>query len=170
MTNGAGATYLASNNIAIGSASLVANTTGYQNVSVGTNSLTTNTTGNLNTATGGNAAYFNLSGSSNSAFGNTALYNNSTGSNNIALGSAAGKYELGSLAFYINAIDRTDTAGDKAKSIIYGVMHATAASQTLKFNALLTIGVAIPAFVASDKYLIVDSNGNIHVSALGPLS
>lgn len=27
-----------------------------------------------------------------------------------------------------------------------------------------------PAFVASDRYLVVDSNGNVHVSALGPAS
>jgi hypothetical protein len=27
-----------------------------------------------------------------------------------------------------------------------------------------------PAFVAADKYLVIDANGNIHVSALGPAS
>lgn len=32
-----------------------------------------------------------------------------------------------------------------------------------------TIGTS-PAFVSGDKYLVVDTNGNIHVSALGPAS
>jgi len=50
------------------------------------------------------------------------------------VGYFAGNYETGSDAFYVNNQDRTNTSGDKTKSIIYGVMHATALSQAITFN------------------------------------
>lgn len=45
----------------------------------------------------------------------------------------------------------------------------------VKFGSTLEVGGAIKldtlgAFAASDKYLIVDSSGNVHVSSLGPVS
>jgi hypothetical protein len=187
MTNGAGATDLASNNVAVGSGAFLGNTTGYRNVAIGDTALGSNTTGLLNTAVGYTALYGNTDGFGNSAIGGAALignttgdYNvgvgtyallsNSTGNNNVAIGYFAGAYETGSSAFYVDNQNRTNTAGDKAGALLYGTFNATAANQTLQINAKVTIGVTIPAFVASDKYLVVDSSGNVHVSATGPAS
>jgi len=39
----------------------------------------------------------------------------------------------------------------------------------VKISGSLQIGTR-PAFVAGDKYLVVDANGNVHVSSLGPAS
>jgi hypothetical protein len=56
-------------------------------------------------------------------------------SGNVALGYFAGCYEQGSNAFYVDNQNRTNTAGDKAGALMYGVFNATAASQTLTINA-----------------------------------
>ena len=47
----------------------------------------------------------------------------------------AGRYELGSNAFYVDNQNRTNTAGDKAGALLYGTFNETAASQTLTINA-----------------------------------
>jgi hypothetical protein len=142
-------------NTGIGYNSLTAITTGNGNSSLGCNNLRYATVANNNCAIGcqscekltsgaeNNAiGYFTLNalltGSNNTAIGSRAL-KNTTGSNNVALGSRAGSYETGSNAFYVDNQDRTDTAGDKAKAILYGVMAAAAANQDLTVNANLFI-------------------------------
>ena len=60
------------------------------------------------------------------------------GTNTIALGANANKYgTTQSNELFVNSIDRTNRAGDIAKSIIYGVQNATAASQTVTLNAVV---------------------------------
>jgi hypothetical protein len=102
-------------------AALSANTTGSNNISVGYQNLGKETTGNYNTSVG-NAGLFNIVAQSNCN----------------SFGYAAGKYETGSNALYIDAFDRTNTAGDKAGAIVYGVMSSTPASQTLVTNSAFT--------------------------------
>jgi hypothetical protein len=112
----------ASDNTAVGSTALQSNTTGSANVAVGFQALTANTTGGSNTAVGRHA-----------------LITNSTGTNLTALGNHAGAYETGSNALYIDAIDRTNTAGDKAGALLYGTFNSTPSSQTLTINGQVTL-------------------------------
>ena len=142
-------------NVAIGINALTTATTannqtavGYQalrlstasdNTAVGSTALQTNSTGSGNTAMGFQALTANTTGGSNTAIGRHALITNSTGSNITALGNHAGAYETGSNALYIDAIDRTNTAGDKAGALLYGTFSATPSSQTLTINGAVTI-------------------------------
>jgi hypothetical protein len=122
----------------IGSHSGEANVGEYNTV-VGGRALFYATTGNYNTIVGADAALQKASGSTNTGIGYRVLDNTGTGSGNIAIGAYAGLYETGSNAFYVNNQDRTNTAGDKASSLMYGTFNATASSQTLTINAATTI-------------------------------
>lgn len=150
-------------NTAVGASAMLANTSGTNNVAVGFNALATattvsnntcigtsslnKTTGGSNTATGFSSLYENTTGTDNTAIGVYSLRNSSTGTGNIAVGYSAGMYETGSNAFYVDNQDRTNTAGDKAKAILYGVMAAAAANQKLTVNGLFKLGVIPPAYV-----------------------
>lgn len=120
-------------NAALGYAALNASTSDF-NTGCGGFSLYANT-GTLNTSVGYFSLRFNTSGNRLTAIGCSALLNNVSGSGNVGLGYFAGAYELGSNAFYVDNQDRTNTAGDKAKALLYGTFNATAASQTLAINA-----------------------------------
>ncbi len=60
-------------------------------------------------------------------------------------------------------IDAKTTSGVMAVLSVAGADTATVKANKLQITGL-------PAFVASDKYVVVDSSGNFHVSALGPAS
>lgn len=158
-------------NTAIGSASLL-NNTGSANTATGYNSLGSNTSGGNGSAFGQNALAANTTGTDNSAFGvsclptiTTGLKNsafgelcfasNVSGSNNIGFGYTAGRYEMGSNSLYVNSIDRVNTAGDKALSIIYGVQGATPSVQTLQFNS----SVGINSTIGTGTGLVVNGFG-----------
>ncbi|MCK9371530.1 hypothetical protein M0R04_16575 [Candidatus Dojkabacteria bacterium] len=102
-------------------------------------SLTKLTSGDSNVALGYASLYNNTSGLKNIAVGRSALNDNISGSSNVALGYYAGKYELGSNSLYIDNKDRTNTAGDKANSLLYGLFSDTAANQNLTVNAHLNV-------------------------------
>jgi hypothetical protein len=78
-----------SNNTAIGSKALYANTTGHYNTATGFQALTTNESGYNNTATGVQSLWNNSTGYNNTAMGNSALSNNSAGNGNTAVGTVA---------------------------------------------------------------------------------
>jgi len=63
---------------------------------------------------------------------------NATGVGQVCVGYYSGAYATASDEFYLNNQNRTDTAGDKAKSLMYGTFNATASSQTLAINAALS--------------------------------
>lgn len=65
------------------------------------------------------------------------------GANGIKVGYLAGDYDTAAGTLYIDAFDRTNIAGGKVGSLIYGVMSATVASQTITFNAATTINNSI---------------------------
>jgi hypothetical protein len=130
----------ASYNTGLGYSALSASK-GTANTGIGSQSLKNIIAGTNSTAVGANALYTVISGGTNTAVGSSALYT-TTGSGNVALGYFAGKYETGSNAFYIDNQNRTNTAGDKSKALLYGTFNATASSQTLAINAgtVTTIG------------------------------
>jgi hypothetical protein len=132
-------------NTAIGHEAMLLNTTGNANTANGYQTLTSNTTGNYNTASGLNALYHNTTGGSNTASGYRALYSNSIGGNNVGTGYYSGTYELGSNSYYVNNIDQSTTANDKAYSLLYGQFSGTALSltgQQLTVNGALNVNGA----------------------------
>jgi hypothetical protein len=137
-------------NVGVGYQTLLANLVGEYNFAGGYQALKTNTNGVENTAVGALALYANSGGDYNTAVGLSALGTQVSGNGNVALGYYAGNYETGSNAFYINNQDRTNTAGDKASSLMYGTFNATASSQTLVINAAVTV---------SNSVLINNSSG-----------
>jgi hypothetical protein len=95
---------------------LYSNTTGYQNTANGVNALVSNTTGNYNTANGMNA-----------------LVNN-TASGDVGLGYSAGRYTTSTgNEFFVNNIDQSTYANDKAYSLLYGNFAGSAATTTGQF-------------------------------------
>ena len=149
-------------NIAIGRALAGPNTGGGSNYGLGLGALNAMNTGLLNLGLGYRALYLNADGAFNVAVGATALNSNvhgnynvavgvgasnaALGDRNVALGFDAGGYETGSDSFYVDNQDRTNTAGDKAKALLYGTFNATASSQTLVTNSAFTAtyGLNIP--------------------------
>ena len=130
--------------VGIGDRTLQVNTTGEQNTAIGSAVLMSNTTGSQNTAIGKSVLLLNTTGSKNTAIGASALFSNSTGSSNVVLGSYAGYYETGSNSFYVNNIKQSNTANDKAYSLLYGTFSGTAGSltgQKLTVNALFNINL-----------------------------
>ena len=116
----------ASNSVGVGPGGVLGSaTTGIQNVAIGYGTLGSLTQGSLTVAVG-----YNSGASLTTAGGG------------VFLGPWAGTYETAADAFYVNNQDRNNTAGDKAKSLLYGTFNATAASQTLAINAgtITTIG------------------------------
>jgi hypothetical protein len=101
------------------SASSVNNVNAY-NVGVGYQSLNKITT---STAT------------NNTAVGRDALYTQTTVANNIGLGAYSGKYETEGNKLFIDSLNRATEAAGRTNSIIYGVMNATPASQSLYLNS-----------------------------------
>lgn len=130
-------------NVGVGYQTLLANLVGEYNFAGGYQALKTNNGGLENTAVGALALYANSSGNYNVAVGLSALGTQISGSRNVALGYYSGNYETGSNAFYINNQDRTNTAGDKALSLLYGTFNTTAATQTLAINATLAVSEII---------------------------
>ena len=143
------------NNTAIGNAAMYGCLTGADNVAVGYNALKNNTNGNFNTAIGMQSQENATSGSGNVSIGFQSLSATSTASQSVAIGQYAGKYATAGNEFYINNQDRTNTAGDKSLSLMYGVMAATAAAQSLAINAvlapLITTVAGLPAAAAGNK-------------------
>jgi len=130
-------------NVGVGYQTLLANLVGEYNFAGGYQALKTNTNGVENTAVGALALYANSGGDYNTAVGLSALGSQINGNGNVALGYYAGNYETGSNAFYINNQDRTNTAGDKASSLMYGTFNATAVNQTLTINAAVTVSNSV---------------------------
>jgi hypothetical protein len=137
--------------VAIGFRALF-NNTDYGNVALGNTASFGNINGAFNTAIG-TAAAFTQNGYYNVYLGYTcaqgvgasdANYNTMLGafagqylstSNNVFIGYKAGSYSLDASSFYVDAFDRTNTAGDKAGALFYGGFHATPSSQFLYINA-----------------------------------
>jgi len=130
-----------SDNNFIGNTAGFSNTEGVNNNFFGYYAGSLNTLGDFNNFFGSYASASNTTGDYNISLGYYAGYTNSTGSSNVFLGANAGRYETGSNSLYIDNQDRTNTAGDKAKALIYGVFDATAANQSLTINGNVKLSV-----------------------------
>jgi hypothetical protein len=114
---------LVSENTAIGSMAMYANTIGTSNSAVGVNSMYSNTSGYSNTSIGYSSLYNNITGDRNTSIGDSALYNNTWGNHNTAVGSFSlfsniggfGNTATGYNALYLNTSGSSNVAfGDGA--------------------------------------------------------
>jgi len=134
-------------NTAVGTDALIANREGSSNIAVGYQSMFFNKSGSVNVAIGMNSMRSDTSGSQNLAIGYNSLYSNISGDSNVAIGTGAGKYETGSNAFYLSNVEQTNTANDKAYSLLYGKFSGVAgsnANQFLTVNGKVGIGTTAP--------------------------
>ena len=125
-------------NTAVGYYSVIGISAGAYNSLYGSSSGATINTGNYNALYATHSGDDITSGTYNSNFG---YYSNSTAntSNTTSVGAFAGKYNVENSVFYVDALDRTNTAGDKAGALMYGTFNATPSSQTLTINGNTTI-------------------------------
>ena len=182
-------------NVALGSQSLYSNLGGAANVAIGFQSLfNTGTTGNIgndNIAIGNQSLYTNngSDASRNIAIGSSSLYHNTgkyntvigyqaystatSSSNSVAFGYYAGRYEIASNAFYVNNVNQTSLANDKAYSLLYGnfagsagttagqFLTINAATTTANGNLIVTGNVGIGTTTASAKLFVQAGSGII---------
>jgi hypothetical protein len=120
------------------------------------------------TMVGFGAGHNNTVGLQSTHVGSYAGYNNS-GSKAVTLGYYAGRYTAEDNVLFIDAVDRTDTAGDKAKALIFGKFNDTASSQTLALNAavtatygLATTGLKTGYTAKTTTYIATDQDYLIH--------
>lgn len=152
-----------SNNCAYGSSAGSLVTTGGNNNLFGQYSGATLKTGNDNNGFGTRSLFGCVTGSYNVGVG-TYTGNVATGSGNIFLGYSAGRYETDSNTIYVNNKDQTNTEKEKANSLLYGVMGATAANQTLAVNGKLKVDPTNPVGGYTAPTEALDVVGNIKAS------
>jgi len=168
-------------NVAIGTGSLIANTSGVYNMALGQDALNANTEGNFNTAVGGAALLSNTSGANNLAIGVSALQKNVSGLRNVAVG-VVGLYEnttgndnvaIGENALRNNTEGQgntscgvqsmmTNTTGSFNTGLGYGadvvsdnLVNATAIGFNAKVNSNNTIQLG------NENIITVNTSGNI---------
>lgn len=109
------------NNVALGSNGLSANTSGISNISIGTNGLAANTTGNANIAIGYNANSANVTGNNSICIGADTT---STGfSGNVVIGNQAvatgnNQFVVGSLAYNAGSVTAEVNSSTKVWNVI----------------------------------------------------
>lgn len=131
-------------NLLLGASSGRNLTSGRYNVAIGPASLASATSTSFNVALGYQSSLA-VAGHNNVSIGGYSL-KSATGSGNISIGYFSGGYATGSNEFYVNNKDQTNSATEKANSLLYGVMGANAAAQTLTVNGKLvtSVGLNIP--------------------------
>jgi hypothetical protein len=138
---GAGENALGHYNVFIGTDSGLLTTTGTENLFAGTGSGASTTTGTQDVYLGVSAG--SRAGSAGTMSTNTAVGYNALGANGatadingvIALGAYAGRWETGSYSFYVDSWPRTSESDGRTKSLLYGTIRESPASQTLDINA-----------------------------------
>ncbi|MGL4363942.1 MAG: beta strand repeat-containing protein [Bacteroidales bacterium] len=159
------------NNVAIGSNSLDANTTGNRNIGVGTDALGANTSGVANVAVGRDALQANTTTSQNTALGTEALKLVVGGTNNTAIGyqannigiSGSNNTFLGSNVAQNNAASDNIAIGSSALNLntvgTQNVVIGTGAGQNSIGSRNVLIGYqAGQNELGSDKLYIESSN------------
>jgi len=182
---------IADGNIKIGNASTLADlTTGDYNIAIGDNALQYNETGEYNIAIGryamaganatpfdadnnvavGSYSLFNIENGSdkNTCLGFGSGYGITTGSNNILLGWNAGyRQTTNSNLLILDNQVRASIAEESTNSIIYGIMTATPATQTLYLNAVVNISNVLSVGTA---VLFGTADGNIKLGNASTLA
>jgi hypothetical protein len=151
---------------AVGWEALQSVTTGPESVAVGIQALLSATTGGHNTAIGPAAGYFINGGAANATVAGN--YNTFVGSNSGAGDASDPSYTstLGALTTVIGSGSvaiGTDSGGAGAAALVVNQIALGTANHHTTIQGT-------PAFVAGDRYLVIDANGNLHKSALGPAS
>lgn len=151
--------------------------TGISNAAFGDSALSAFTTATSCAAIGTSALESCTSGGQNTALGGFALRNGTTtASGNIGVGYFSGAFETGSNKFFVNNVSRVNENGDRTLSLLYGVMGATAADQTLtcngNFNAVYvrgSVGNALTAAGATraDALQLAAQINNVTTAAAG---
>lgn len=148
------------NNIAVGTSSLHQNTSGNQNVGLGGSTLRYNQTGDTNVAIG-HLAGQGVSGNSfddNVLIGASSGFSLTTGSSNVFIGYQSGyRQNINSNLLIIDNQQRADAATEITNSILYGVMAAAPANQTLRINASVLV---------TDKVQFTQTDGNEYIDSL----
>lgn len=123
-----------------------ASSTATSSLGMGYNALHAVETNGFNVAIGNQAGELTTSGGANTFVGFKSGNANTTGTGLICVGANSGRYATSDNEFYVNSINRSNTAGDKAKSILYGVMATDETTQTLVTNSAFTAtyGINIP--------------------------
>ena len=155
-------------NVALGTNSSDALTSGIQNVAMGYNALTNDTIGKNNTAVGAYALQENISGDNNTAMGNQALYENLIGKNNTAVGKWAlntnnghENTSLGMRAGYSNA------TGDGNVFLGYKAGYNETGSNKLYIDNSDTSTPLIYGDFATNEVTI---NGNAKITSTGAIT
>ena len=133
---GAYPTSTGGNNACLGAYSGTAITTGTNNVFMGYGTGGNITTGTRSTMIGYYVRGTGIDADYSVGIGNVCKVANYS----ISIGSNSGLYETADYKLFIDSIDRTNEATARTSSIIYGVMSATVADQTLRFNAGISSG------------------------------
>jgi len=159
----------ATRNVGIGTEALDAVTTGDRNVAIGYNTGTDLTEGRDNLLIGSSAGANITTGINNMILGSSAGQTLTTASNNVLIGRDAGarlttgssnifigreagdRQTENSNLFIIDKQSRADAATELTNAILYGVMNATATSQTLRINAAVTIPDSLLVDGSSDE-------------------
>ena len=126
-TSALNANTIGGGNVAVGSQSLLVAASGFDNTAVGTNTLRSATFGGLNTAIGHSAMYYNTTGQGNVAVGVSALVTNTTGSNNVAIGPFA-------LYGSVSTSNNTAIGYEALRSTNGGVFNTAVGSQSMRNN------------------------------------
>ena len=158
-------------NTALGYNALNANISGAHNVAVGANALTVNTA-SQNTAVGSLALQANTGGTPNTAVGYNALPLNNSGANNVAVGAnAGGIVTSGTNNIYIGNNTNAFAAGVIGEVVIgNGITGAGTGTMTLgsnntKFATLSSAGlVGVQSF---QTVLLTSGSGTIGVNTTG---
>jgi hypothetical protein len=150
-----------STNIAIGTSSLITNTTGSRNISIGQSALNNNTTGRENTAVGYFALIYNGTGNENTTIGSQSLFH-SNGSNNVALGYLAGTFISG--GGNNNSSNGNIYIGSDSRAL------ATAQSNQIVIGTS-AIGIGSNSVVlGNDSILTTALKGRVGIGITAPLS
>jgi hypothetical protein len=132
---------------------------GSYNVAVGIAPLfSTTAAGTFNIAIGYSALQKVTSGANNVGLGAYTGFASTTNGNNIFLGNNAGRFETGSYKLIVDNLNRSTEAASRTDALIYGVMDATAANQTLTLGGGGNVGIGILAPTAQLHLVKADSS------------
>jgi hypothetical protein len=134
-------------NVGLGNSALLKLTTGRRAIAIGSSALSKLVQAGTvaSVVIGHIAGVNNTSGTANTLIGYASGNGLITGNNNLFLGYFSGAFHNTnptSNTFILDALNRTNEAGEIVSSLFYGKFNSTVASQTLTINATTTIGNA----------------------------
>jgi len=126
-------------NVGIGELTMNSLTHAYYNMGLGTGVLRDLTTGNSNVAIGTYAGLSLTTGCENVCIGRSAGASNIGNHRNVCIGNYAGAYNTLGDRLIIDNQSRGNAATEITNAILYGIMAAAPADQTLRINAVCNV-------------------------------